>query len=47
MGYFIIENGSHFEISKTTHKRYIDILLNNWIIVHVYFDSIDACEVFC
>ena len=45
--YFIIESGSqtkyvsHFGISKTTYKRYLDILVNNQIIETVYFDLIN------
>jgi hypothetical protein len=45
--YFIIESGSqtkyvsHFGISKTTYKRYMDLLSNNRIIVSVYFDLIN------
>ena len=45
--YFIIESGSqtkyvsHFGISKTTYKRYVDLLSNNQIIESVYFDLIN------
>ena len=52
--YFIIESGSQtkyvscFGISKTTYKRYLDILSNNHIIENVYFDLINQqLEKYC